>query len=94
MCTKTYLFLQFYTLNADTVRILKEAQEPIQPVTNSDVRASSTVTSVSAQAADEEFKMFAAKKKAGKRGAGIAVPVTAEPKTKGKRKAIDMDTSK
>ena len=78
----------------DTIHILKDTQGPTMPAARSDVRASSSAIGVSTRAADEEFEMFAAKKRASKRGAKVAAPATAEPKTKGKRKATDMDTSK
>ena len=79
-------------LNADTVRILREAQCPATPAACSNAKPAS----VSAETVDEEFQSFAAKKKVGKRGTGLVTADTAEPKTKGKRKATDimMDTSK
>ena len=87
---------QFYTLNADTIRILKEARSPAEhpSATGSNGGASSSKLSQPAKAAEDDFNMFSAKKRSGKRGSGHSAPAAAEPKAKGKRKATDMDTSK
>jgi hypothetical protein len=75
---------------------LKEANTLPSAPLESDQKAETSSTKInrSAQAAEDDFKMFSIKKRGEKRGVTQHSPTAPENKAKGKRKANDMDTTK